>query len=79
MRWMRNAHGSFKKFGLEFAEEITRKLKFNRFQKDESETFDFLGFTLKRVQELQLENVYKDALLLQGRGFQKYTKGWNTT
>jgi RNA-directed DNA polymerase len=33
------------KFSLELAEDKTKILKFNRFAKDESETFDFLGFT----------------------------------
>jgi group II intron reverse transcriptase/maturase len=38
-----------KKFGLEVAQEKTRKLMFNRFRKEDSETFDFLGFEYRWV------------------------------
>jgi group II intron reverse transcriptase/maturase len=36
-----------KKFNLELAKEKTRKLRFNRFRKEDSETFDFLGFNYR--------------------------------
>lgn len=35
----------FAKFGLELAEDKTKMLQFNRFEKDKSEPFNFLGFT----------------------------------
>jgi RNA-directed DNA polymerase len=38
-----------KKFGLEAAKEKTRKLMCNRFRKEESETFDFLGFEFRWI------------------------------
>jgi len=37
-----------KKFNLEVAEEKTRKIMFNRLNKDRSETFTFLGFEFRR-------------------------------
>jgi RNA-directed DNA polymerase len=36
-----------KKFGLEAAKKKTRKLMFNRFRKEDSKTFDFLGFEFR--------------------------------
>lgn len=39
----------FAKFGLALAEEKTRKLQFNRFKKDQSETFVFLGYEFRRT------------------------------
>jgi group II intron reverse transcriptase/maturase len=38
-----------KKFGLTLAEDKSRKLRFNRFRKEESEAFDFLGFEYRWV------------------------------
>lgn len=38
-----------KKFGLTLAKEKSRKLMFNRFRKEESEAFDFLGFEFRWV------------------------------
>ena len=38
-----------RKFGLELANEKTRKLMFNRFRKEDSETFEFLGFEFRWV------------------------------
>ena len=38
-----------KKFSLDVAEEKTRKLMFNRFRKEASETFSFLGFEFRWV------------------------------
>jgi RNA-directed DNA polymerase len=38
-----------KRFGLTVAKEKTRKLLFNRFRKDDSETFDFLGFEYRWI------------------------------
>lgn len=37
------------KFGLTLSQEKTRKLRFNRFRKEDSETFDFLGFEFRWV------------------------------
>jgi hypothetical protein len=38
-----------KKFSLELAEDKTRKLRFNRFSKEDSESFGFLGFEYRWV------------------------------
>lgn len=38
-----------KKFNLELAEDKTRKLRFNRFRKEDSEAFTFLGFEYRWV------------------------------
>lgn len=38
-----------KKFGLELAKEKTLKLLFNRFRKEDSETFEFLGFEYRWI------------------------------
>lgn len=35
----------FAKFGLKLSEEKTRKIQFNRFEKQTNQTFNFLGFT----------------------------------
>jgi group II intron reverse transcriptase/maturase len=48
-RFYRLLPGRMKKFGLALAKEKTRKLMFNRFRKEESEAFDFLGFEFRRV------------------------------
>jgi group II intron reverse transcriptase/maturase len=50
-----------KKFGLELAKEKTRKLMFNRFRKEDSETFEFLGFEFRWV----LSQKRKDIIRLQ--------------
>lgn len=41
-RWL---PGRFAKFGLTLSEEKTKKIQFNRFEKEKSEPFNFLGFT----------------------------------
>ncbi len=48
-RFYRTLPGRMEKFGLTLAKEKTRKLMFNRFRKEDSETFDFLGFEFRRV------------------------------
>lgn len=53
-----------KKFGLTVAKEKTRKLLFNRFRKEESESFDFLGFEFRRT----LSRKGKDIILLRTSG-----------
>jgi len=37
----------FARFGLELAKEKTRKLRFNRYRKEDSEAFEFLGFEFR--------------------------------
>jgi group II intron reverse transcriptase/maturase len=44
----KNLPNRFKGFGLEIAEEKTKKLKFNRFERESSESFTFLGFVYTR-------------------------------
>ena len=39
----------FNKFGLEIAEEKTRKLRFDRYRKKDSESFAFLGFEFRWI------------------------------
>ena len=41
--------GRMKKFGLDLAKDKTRKFMFNKFRKEESETFEFLGFEYRWV------------------------------
>lgn len=41
--------GRLKKFGLNLAKEKTRKFMFNRFRKEKSEPFEFLGFEYRWV------------------------------
>jgi hypothetical protein len=53
-----------KKFGLTVAKEKTRKLRFSRFRKEESESFDFLGFEFRRT----LSRKGKDIILLRTSG-----------
>ena len=48
-RFYRLLPGRMKKFGLTLAKEKTRKFMFNRFRKEESEAFDFLGFEYRRT------------------------------
>jgi group II intron reverse transcriptase/maturase len=48
-RYQRELKKRLEEFGLAVAEEKTRKLMFNRFRKDESETFDFLGFEFRHI------------------------------
>lgn len=48
-RFYREIGPRFAKFGLELAEEKTRKLQFNRFKKDRSETFVFLGYEFRQT------------------------------
>jgi RNA-directed DNA polymerase len=43
-RFYRMLPKRLEKFGLAVAEKKTRKMRFSRFRKDESESFDFLGF-----------------------------------
>lgn len=52
------------KFGLAVAKEKTRKLMFNRFRKEESESFDFLGFEFRWT----LSRNRKDIILLRTSG-----------
>ncbi len=52
------------KFGLAVAKDKTRKLMFNRFRKEESESFDFLGFEFRRT----LSRKGKDIILLRTSG-----------
>jgi len=64
------------KFGLTVAKEKTRKLMFNRFRKEDSESFDFLGFEyrwtvsrnrkdiiLLRTSEKKLRSIIQDLTL----------------
>jgi hypothetical protein len=37
------------KFNLELAEEKTRKFRFNRFRKEDSDAFEFLGFEYRWI------------------------------
>jgi RNA-directed DNA polymerase len=46
-RFYRILPGRMKKFGLTLSKEKTRKFMFNRFNKERSETFDFLGFEFR--------------------------------
>jgi len=48
-RFYRELGPRFAKFGLELAEDKTRKLQFNRFKKDKSEPFTFLGYEFRQV------------------------------
>ena len=48
-RFYREIGPRFAKFGLELARDKTRKLQFNRFKKDRSETFVFLGYEFRQT------------------------------
>jgi len=48
-RFYRELGPRFAKFGLELAKEKTKKLQFNRFKKDCSETFVFLGYEFRQT------------------------------
>ncbi len=48
-RFMKSMRKRMRKYRLELAENKTRKLMFNRFQKKNSETFTFLGFELRWI------------------------------
>ena len=48
-RYYRMLPKRVKKFGLNLAKEKTRKFMFNKFRKEDSETFEFLGFEFRRV------------------------------
>lgn len=48
-RFFKQLPERMKKFGLTLAKEKTRKFMFNRFRKEESEAFDFLGFEYRWV------------------------------
>ena len=48
-RFYRELGPRLAKFGLELSMEKTRKLQFNRFKKDLSETFVFLGYEFRRT------------------------------
>jgi group II intron reverse transcriptase/maturase len=47
-RFHKEMETRLQKFNLEIAEDKTRKVMFNRFNKDRSETFTFLGFEFRR-------------------------------
>jgi group II intron reverse transcriptase/maturase len=51
--------GRLKKFGLKMAEEKTRKLMFNRFRKEDSEAFDFLGFEFRWVKSQKGKDIIR--------------------
>jgi RNA-directed DNA polymerase len=48
-RFYRTLPERMKKFGLTLAKEKTRKFMFNRFRKEDSEAFEFLGFEFRWV------------------------------
>lgn len=48
-RFYRMLPERLKKFGLTVAKEKTRKFMFNRFRKEDSETFEFLGFEYRWI------------------------------
>jgi RNA-directed DNA polymerase len=48
-RFLRALKRRMKQFGLQLAEEKTRKFMFNRFRKKASESFDFLGFEYRWI------------------------------
>jgi group II intron reverse transcriptase/maturase len=48
-RFYRELGPRFAKFGLELAKDKTRKLQFNRFKKDRSETFVFLSYEFRQT------------------------------
>jgi len=47
--FLRRLKTRLEKYALTLSEEKTRKLMFNRFQKNNSETFTFLGFEFRRI------------------------------
>jgi RNA-directed DNA polymerase len=47
VEFMRLLTERFAEFGLELAKEKTKKLRFNRFRREESEPFEFLGFEFR--------------------------------
>ena len=48
-RFYRNLEKRLGKYSLKLSKEKTRKLLFNRFRKEESKTFTFLGFTFRWI------------------------------
>ena len=48
-QFIRMLKARFSRFGLALAEEKTRKLRFDRYRKEESESFDFLGFEFRWI------------------------------
>jgi group II intron reverse transcriptase/maturase len=60
-RFYRMLPERLKKFGLTVAREKTRKIMFNRFRKEDSETFDFLGFEFRWISSRK----GKDIILLR--------------
>lgn len=49
VKFMRMLKPRFSRFGLELAKEKTRKLRFNRYRKEDSEAFEFLGFEFRWI------------------------------
>jgi len=58
-RFMKEMKERLEKFNLELAPEKTKKIIFNRFQKDKSERFDFLGFEFSWGLSLKGRDVLK--------------------
>ena len=58
-RFYRMLPGRMEKFGLNLAKEKTRKFMFNRFRKEESEAFEFLGFEYRRVKSRRGKDIIR--------------------